>query len=87
MMRNRSYTPAELDAKTERMTRGMATVIAETTRGGIPESIHHGVVVAVDAAFREAILERHSPELRNHNGRLVGEIRPIFQLSPAVAVA
>ncbi|MCC7023915.1 MAG: asparaginase [Thermomicrobiales bacterium] len=41
----------------------------------------------LDAAFREAILERHSPELRNHNGRLVGEIRPIFQLSPAVAVA
>jgi L-asparaginase II len=40
----------------------------------------------LDAATREAILERHSPELRNHNGRLVGEIRPAFQLSgPAVA--
>ena len=28
----------------------MSTVIAETTRGGITESMHHGVVVAVDAA-------------------------------------
>jgi L-asparaginase II len=39
------------------------------------------------AATREAILERHSPQLRNHNGRLVGEIRPVFQLAGAVAVA
>jgi L-asparaginase II len=28
----------------------MLSVIAETTRGGITESIHHGVVVAVDAS-------------------------------------
>jgi L-asparaginase II len=41
----------------------------------------------LDAATREAFLERHSPQLRNHNGRLVGEICPAFQLSGAVAVA
>ena len=35
----------------------------------------------LDAPTREAILARHSPELRNHNGRLVGEIRPAFQLT------
>ena len=35
----------------------------------------------------DAILERDSPELRNHNGRLVGEIRPVFELKGAVAVA
>jgi L-asparaginase II len=34
----------------------------------------------LDAATRDAILERDSPELRNHNGRLVGEIRPVFDL-------
>ena len=28
----------------------MTVILAETTRGGIPESIHHGVVVAVDAS-------------------------------------
>ena len=28
----------------------MPVVVAETTRGGITESLHHGVVVAVDAA-------------------------------------
>ena len=39
----------------------------------------------LDAATRDAVLERHSPELRNHNGRLVGEIRPVFQLAGAVA--
>jgi L-asparaginase II len=39
----------------------------------------------LDAATRDAILERHPPELRNHNGRLVGEIRPIFQLAGAIA--
>jgi L-asparaginase II len=40
----------------------------------------------LDGATREAILARHSPELRNHNGRLVGEIRPVLQLAgPAVA--
>ena len=41
----------------------------------------------LDAATRDAILERHSPQLRNHNGRPVGEIRPVFQLAGAVAVA
>jgi L-asparaginase II len=41
----------------------------------------------LDAPTREAILERHSPELRNHNGRLVGEIRPAFHLTAPVAVA
>ena len=40
----------------------------------------------LDTATRDAILERHSPQLRNHNGRPVGEIRPVFQLK-AVAVA
>ena len=41
----------------------------------------------LDAATRDAILERHSPQLRNHNGRLVGEIRPSFNwkaLSPSL---
>lgn len=39
----------------------------------------------LDAPTRDAILARHSPELRNHNGRLVGEIRPAFTLhSPAL---
>ena len=28
----------------------------------------------LDTATRGAIMERHSPQLRNHNGRLVGEI-------------
>jgi len=37
----------------------------------------------LDAATRDEILNRHSPELRNHNGRLVGEIRPVFQLEGA----
>lgn len=41
----------------------------------------------LDAATRDAILERHSPELRNHNGRLVGEIRAAFQLERAAVVA
>lgn len=41
----------------------------------------------LDLASRGAILERHSPELRNHNGRLVGEIRPVFRLEGAPAVA
>jgi len=41
----------------------------------------------LDTETREALLERHSPELRNHNGRLVGEIRPVFQLQPAAVVA
>ena len=42
----------------------------------------------LDVETRAAIAERHSPELRNHNHRLVGEIRPAFQLhrqAPAVA--
>ena len=41
----------------------------------------------LDAATRDAILARHSPELRNHNGRLIGEMRPAFQLSGAPAMA
>jgi L-asparaginase II len=41
----------------------------------------------IDAATRDTILARHSPQLRNHNGRPVGEIRPVFQLEGAVAVA
>lgn len=32
-----------------------------------------------------AMQERHNPELRNHNGRIVGALRPAFQLSAAVA--
>jgi L-asparaginase II len=40
----------------------------------------------LDPGTRHAILERHSPQLRNHNGRLVGEIHPVFQLA-ALAVA
>ena len=40
----------------------------------------------LDDATREAILDRHSPELRNHNGRLVGEIRPVYQFASATAV-
>ncbi len=34
----------------------------------------------LDAPTREAILAQDSPELRNHNGLLVGEIRPAFRL-------
>jgi L-asparaginase II len=55
---------------------------------------HAPVTVAVleqlgilDAHTRDAILERHSPELRNHNGGLVGEIRPAFHLERAAVVA
>jgi L-asparaginase II len=40
----------------------------------------------LDDAARQEILSHHSPELRNHNGRLVGEIRAVFQLgSPVLA--
>jgi L-asparaginase II len=41
----------------------------------------------LDAPTRGAILARHSPKLRNHNSRLVGEIRPAFQLQSATIVA
>jgi L-asparaginase II len=41
----------------------------------------------LDAPTRDAILARHSPELRNHNGRLVGEIRPVFTLRTPALVA
>ena len=41
----------------------------------------------LDSTTRDAILQRHSPELRNHNGHLVGGIRPVFQLEPAAIVA
>jgi L-asparaginase II len=54
---------------------------------------HPAVVVAaleqlgiLDTATCDAILTRHSPELRNHNGHLVGEIRPAFRLEGATAV-
>jgi L-asparaginase II len=40
----------------------------------------------LDVPTGDAILERHSPQLRNHNGRVVGEIRPVFELVRAVAV-
>jgi L-asparaginase II len=40
----------------------------------------------LDVATRAAILERHAPALRNHNGRLVGEIRPVFSLAGAMLV-
>ena len=56
--------------------------------------VHPDVTVAalaqldiLDAATHDAILARHSPELRNHNGRLVGEIRPAFRLEQAAIVA
>lgn len=55
----------------------------------------HGVVAVsalkqlgiLDAATCEAILERDSPELRNHNKRLVGEIRPLLDLQGVVVAA
>ena len=55
----------------------------------------HAVAVAsaleqlgiLDDAQRQEILNRHSPELRNHNGRLVGEIRPVFRLESPILVA
>lgn len=55
---------------------------------------HPAITVAVleqleilDANMRNAILERHPSALRNHNGRIVGEIRPAFHLCGALAVA
>jgi L-asparaginase II len=55
----------------------------------------HAVAVAstleqlgiLDDTQRQEILARHNPELRNHNGRLVGEIQPVFKLESPVAVA
>jgi L-asparaginase II len=41
----------------------------------------------LDAATRDAILARHTPELHNHNGRLVGDIRPVFTLNIPALVA
>jgi L-asparaginase II len=41
----------------------------------------------LDDVMRQEILARHNPELRNHNGRLVGEIKSVFALQGAVAVA
>ncbi|MFT4038219.1 MAG: asparaginase [Thermomicrobiales bacterium] len=38
----------------------------------------------LDDAQRAEILARHNPELRNHNGRLVGDIRPSFTLRQPV---
>src|SRR5919107_3379952 len=39
----------------------MLSVIAETTRGGITESVHHGVVVAVDVSG-EVVASAGDPE-------------------------
>jgi L-asparaginase II len=39
----------------------------------------------LDAPTRDAIAARHPSELRNHNGRLVGEIRPVFRLRRGAA--
>ena len=54
--------------------------------------VHPEVVLAtlaqldiLDAAAREAIAARHSPQVRNHNGWLVGEYRPAFRLKVAAA--
>lgn len=41
----------------------------------------------LDLSAREVILARHSPELLNHNGRLVGDIRPVFQFEGIRAAA
>lgn len=41
----------------------------------------------LDVATRQAILAQHSPELRNHNNRLVGEIRPVFRLAGPAVIA
>ena len=41
----------------------------------------------LDVAMRDEILARHNPDIRNHNGRLVGEIRPAFGLESRVAIA
>lgn len=41
----------------------------------------------LDDIARQEILARHSPELRNHNGRLVGEVRPVFRLESPALVA
>ena len=41
----------------------------------------------LDPNTREAILAQQTPELRNHNGRLVGEIRPVFRLARPAVVA
>lgn len=41
----------------------------------------------LDAPTRQMILDRHSPALRNHNGRLVGAIQPVFHLEGVPAVA
>lgn len=56
--------------------------------------VHPDVTIAaleqldiLDAPTRDAILARHSPELRNHNNRLVGEIRPEFTLHHSAVVA
>ena len=41
----------------------------------------------LDNAMRQEILARHTPEIRNHNDLLVGEIRPVFRLEASVLVA
>jgi L-asparaginase II len=56
--------------------------------------VHPEVVLAtlaqldlLDAPTREAVAARHSSEIRNHNGWLVGEFRPAFQLRGAAVAA
>jgi L-asparaginase II len=38
----------------------------------------------VGSSVIAALQDRHSSEIRNHNGRIVGEMRPAFQLKAAV---
>jgi L-asparaginase II len=39
----------------------------------------------VSSSVTAGILDRHSPQLRNHNGWLVGEMRPVFHLTSSAA--
>lgn len=67
---------------------GIAIRIADGTYRAHPVAVVSALeqLDILDAAVRQEILARHSPELRNHNGRLVGEIRPAFTLtSPVLA--
>jgi L-asparaginase II len=40
----------------------------------------------VGSSVIAAMLDHHSPEIRNHNNRVVGEMRPAFQLEAPVSV-
>jgi hypothetical protein len=39
----------------------------------------------VGSSVIAAMLDRHSPEIRNHNNRIVGEMRPAFRLQAPVS--